>query len=80
MSAGLPFGAYLAPFPCFWRFVTVSGDKLLMFLAIYLGKVLIIFILSDIEKKCGRNPESFQKARGLGENGALLFYLALFQG
>ena len=65
LVAGLPFGAFRAPFHCFWRFDTVSDAKLLtFFLAIYLEKVLIIFILAKIEEKSGRNPGSFTKFKG----------------
>ena len=35
-----------------------------LLLAIYFEKVLIIFILIDIEENSGQNPGSFQKARG----------------
>ena len=45
LNTGLPYGAFWAPFLCFWRFFPVSSAKLLTFLAIYFEKVLIIFIL-----------------------------------
>ena len=55
----------------FGRHLSVSGalspspaPNYLTFLALYLEKVLIIFILAKIEEKNGRNPGSFTKFKG----------------
>ena len=52
----------------------------MFFFAIYFENILIIFIFIKSKNEVAEIRGVFKKLGGLGENGALLSYLALFQG